>query len=207
MPKKETFCMIRKTIDLVISDKQIQTLKEQNKRVIDHLEQHARLNPQILEKLKDEMTDVINGNSEFSGLLRNLKGDHHEIALMHRDNEILNLPWAMAVDAHSGSSLEAIQELYLVKAAPGRYEDRDYTQKIAPPLKILVMISSPEDIDHKDRLSYEDEEFLILEAFQPLLESGLVKIDFTDDGSLEALKRKIERNRYHILHSFATLFI
>ncbi len=72
--------------------------------------------------------------------------------------------------------------------------------KAGPPLKVLVMISSPEDSEWKSVLSYDKEEYSILEAFQPLLQAGLVEIDFTEDGSLEALTAKLKKNKYHVLH-------
>ncbi|MBF0521190.1 MAG: CHAT domain-containing protein, partial [Nitrospirae bacterium] len=78
----------------------------------------------------------------------------------------------------------------------------DFTPQVAAPLKILIMISSPTDLKLEQRLSYEDEEYSILKAFEPLLKTGHVQIDYTDDGSLEALESKLKNkdNKYHILH-------
>ncbi|MCP4131213.1 MAG: tetratricopeptide repeat protein, partial [bacterium] len=62
------------------------------------------------------------------------------------------------------------------------------------------MISSPKGITTTGRLKYEEEERDILRSFEPLFKSGEVQIDFTDNGSLDALKRKVRLNNYHILH-------
>jgi hypothetical protein len=102
--------------------------------------------------------------------------------MLHPDNEILNLPWTMAVDSISNQQIGAIQRLYLTKGLPGCTEVRE-ALKTPPPLKILIMISSPEDAGWRSQLSYEDEELEILKAFQPLMQTGEVEIDFTDDGS------------------------
>ncbi|MCB0579552.1 MAG: hypothetical protein KDD10_09630 [Phaeodactylibacter sp.] len=60
------------------------------------------------------------------------------------------------------------------------------------------MIASPED--DSARLSYEAEEDQVIRAFQPLYEHGQVQIDFTEDGALPGLKRKLRENHYHILY-------
>jgi len=62
------------------------------------------------------------------------------------------------------------------------------------------MIASPKDVSTRGRLNFENEERQIIQAFEPLFKSGAVQIDFTDDGSLDALRRKVEQNDYHILH-------
>lgn len=62
------------------------------------------------------------------------------------------------------------------------------------------MISAPLDTSHKERLSHEQEELLVLEAFSELIQTGRVEIDFTDNGTLQALEEKLRRNHYHILH-------
>ncbi len=120
---------------------------------------------------------------------------------MHHDNEILNLPWSMAVENKSNKQLGNIERLYLTKSIPGCFEGKDLDfPKASAPLKILIMISSPEDMEWKHRLSYEEEEHAILKAFEPLMHKGTVEVDFTEDGSLEALERKLKTNKYHILH-------
>ena len=112
------------------------------------------------------------------------------LALQHPDTRILNLPWEMA--------LEGQGRLYLSKNtfAPGAA----YAPENPLPLKILVMVSSPEDSSVRSRLSFEEEELAILRACGNLFETGQVQIDFTEDGSLHNLRQKLKDNHYHILH-------
>ncbi|MBF0617596.1 MAG: CHAT domain-containing protein [Nitrospirae bacterium] len=124
------------------------------------------------------------------------------LRLIDDDNEIMNLPWPLAEESDTDTRLGDIETLHLLKT-PITISDKNcanFTPHVAAPLKILIMISSPLDLNYKSRLVHEDEEFQILKAFEPLLKTGHVQIDYTDDGSLDALKAKIETNQYHILH-------
>ncbi len=195
--------MIFREIALDIADEQIRNLKELNSKIVKFLEDRFSLKIKIIDELRQELTKVIEEQKELIEILEkvNKSGDYYDVLLTHADNEILNLPWRMAEDPVSGKSLGSIQQLLLSKCPADYFRKAgDESEPLAPPLKILIMISSPEDSDYKSRLSYEKEEFMILKSVLPLMQSGLVQIDFTDDGSLDALKRKIKRNRYHILH-------
>jgi tetratricopeptide (TPR) repeat protein len=155
------------------------------------------------------LTRLVKKNKAWQELLRRLhdSGDRVCLHLLHTDNTILNLPWSIAIDDISGGPIGQIKRLVLARGVAGRYRDSaEETQKAAPPLKILIMTAAPEnpgDPRHQDwqrRLSYEDEERAILEAFEPLMSQGLVEVDFTASGSLQALEEKIKANKYHILH-------
>ena len=107
----------------------------------------------------------------------------------------------MAIDPFSQRPLGLLDRLYLVQGAP-LDQVPVYQPQLAAPLKILVMVASPEDSSYKRRLSFEEEERQILLALDAIQtqQSIDVQIDFTEDGSLEALKRKLEQDPYHILH-------
>ena len=68
------------------------------------------------------------------------------------------------------------------------------------PLRILIMISSPEDSSYNAILNYENEEIAILKSFEQLLQSGDVEIHFTNNGSLFELREKVQNNKYSIFH-------
>ncbi len=195
--------MIFKQIPLRISDGQTKKLIALNEKILKHLEEGHGVRVSVLNDLEVELSKVLQTQSSLIKILEKIKssGDYFDILLSHQNNKILNLPWTLAKDPISGESLGNIQQLLLSKCPPKSFKkSKDVLPPLAPPLKILIMISSPEDADHKNRLSFEEEEFEILKAFQPLLESGLVQIDFTDDASLETLTHKIKANKYHILH-------
>ncbi|MCH9006568.1 CHAT domain-containing protein, partial [candidate division KSB1 bacterium] len=195
--------MIWKSIQLQLSKSQISSLKAHNAKIIEHLEERQPLSSKVLDALRAELTTIVNGNADFTEVLTkiNSSGEHYVVRLVHEDNEILNLPWTLAEDAAFEQPLAALQQLSLCKCPPNYLKSDDQRMAAtAPPLKILLMISSPEDSDWQHRLSYEYEEAQILRAFEPLLKTGQIEVDYTDDGSLEALERKLKTNRYHILH-------
>jgi hypothetical protein len=195
--------IIHKKLDIQLGEAQIKQLKSHYRQVIRHLEEGFPLKMKVLEELKNALSAIVNESPQWQEVLKALYDidNHYCIRLVHHDNEILNLPWSMAVDNKSHKQLGNIERLYLTKSIPGGFEEKftDFLKAPAP-LKILVMISSPEDSEWKHRLSYEEEEHAILKAFEPLMQEGGVEVDFTEDGSLEALERKLRANKYHILH-------
>jgi tetratricopeptide (TPR) repeat protein len=197
--------MIWTPIPLELTPEQVTSLKDHNTRLLNYLEKGFPLKGSVLEALEQEMTEIVNQTEALVEVLKKIdnSGDHFVVQLEHPDNEILNLPWTMASDNRSQRKLGSIGQLYLTKVIPQLYDPDPSTIQhlIFPaPLKVLIMISSPEDTPYEKRLSYEEEEFLILKAFEPLMSSGDVEIDFTDDGSLQTLERKLKRNRYHVVH-------
>jgi tetratricopeptide (TPR) repeat protein len=192
-------------IPLELSQETIQELKEQFALVVQAIESNQSVRYNEIKPLCDLMSQVIQEQSAFMDVLSNqLKtGEFFAIHLQHHDPEILNLPWCMAKDPISGTRIEDISQIYLIN---NLLNDQgiafpDTPIDLAPlPLRILVMVSSPKDATYKNRLNYEGEEMAILHAFEPLLQSGAVEIHFTNNGSLEELKRKVEHNKYHLLH-------
>jgi tetratricopeptide (TPR) repeat protein len=194
--------MIFKKIWLDIPTKTIKSLKESFGRVISFLEKGGTLNLQVLEEVQQGLSAVIAGNKQIRELLeRAAKGsDFFHLNLCHQDAEVLNLPWGIALDPVSGRFLSEVPQVFISKNVLTKDKEPHLTKPAGGPLKILVMISSPKDVALEERLYYEEEERQILRAFEPLFQAGEVQVDFTDDGSLEALRRKVELNDYHILH-------
>ena len=192
------------SIEPIIQTGQLQALEEQNALFLQQLEHHLPILASQMASLTDLMTQVVEQTPAWHQVLKDLEesGNHHILRLIHESNTILNLPWGLARNPQTQQTLGTQRRLVLTKC-PARFaSDGRLALEIisAPPLKILIQISSPDDSDYQNRLAYEEEEFLILEALAPLMESAQVEIDFTDDGSLEALKEKLEANLYHILH-------
>jgi tetratricopeptide (TPR) repeat protein len=179
-------------IEPKLTGKQIDALKSHYSDVLAHLDRRQPLSLKVLEGLKKELETVVDTNTQWQEALDRHKqsGDHHCLHVLHQDNDIRNLPWSMV--------LGEFDHLYLARGLP-RKAKREETPEatLAPPLKILIMTASPQS---QDRLDYEHEELEILKAFEPLLSSGLVEVDFTEDGSLDTLKEKLRYNKYHILH-------
>ncbi|MGD2092437.1 MAG: tetratricopeptide repeat protein [Candidatus Aminicenantes bacterium] len=189
-----------KKIWLDIPNKKLKSLKASFKRVIAFLEKGGTLNLQVLEGLQQGLSAVIAKNKPIREVLeRAAKGsDFFHLNLCHRDAEVLNLPWGIALDPVSGRFLSEVPQVFISKNV--LTEGPHLPEPAGGPLKILVMISSPKDVALAGRLYYEEEERRILRAFEPLFQAGEVQVDFTDNGSLQALRSKVEVNDYHILH-------
>ncbi|MEM0994653.1 MAG: CHAT domain-containing protein, partial [Bacteroidota bacterium] len=155
------------------------------------LQKMERQLPVSLPPLQKALLEVLSKHQQWQEIEAFPSTQHHAIHLRHEDSSMLNLPWQLA--------LEGKGYRYLSKGLPNSNEVC-YEAHIPLPLKILVMIASPENASIESRLSYEEEEARIIEAFEPLFEQGNVEVDFTDDGSLESLEAKLQRNHYHILH-------
>ncbi len=141
------------------------------------------------EAIKQQLSSILHAQPAWTACMAD-PYVQRVLALQHPDSRILNLPWELA--------LEGRERLYLSKntLAPGS----NYVPDNPLPLKILVMVSSPEDSPVRRRLSFEEEELAILRACGNLFETGQVQIDFTEDGSLHNLRQNLKDNHYHILH-------
>jgi tetratricopeptide (TPR) repeat protein len=141
------------------------------------------------EALKQQLSNILHAQPEWAACIAD-SYTQRVLALQHPDSRILNLPWEMALTGH--------ERLYLSKNTKAL--GAAYVAENPLPLKILVMVSSPEDSSVRSRLSFEEEELAILRACRNLFETGQVQIDFTEDGSLHNLRQKLKDNHYHILH-------
>ena len=180
-------------LDLNLTAEQSAQLKTLYAGLLKELEGgRHRLTPELFDGLRAAMRECLLQQPGFQEVWKQAETTHHVVHLRHGDNELLNLPWRLAVEDRP--------YLHLLKGLPDGNSTEIFQPKIPLPLKILVMISSPEDLSESERLSYEEEESLVISAFEPLFAHGQVEIDFTDDGSLESLQDKLRQNAYHILH-------
>jgi tetratricopeptide (TPR) repeat protein/CHAT domain-containing protein len=180
---------ISHNITLNISSQQQEHLTNHYEHLLLKLENGRPLTPQLLDNLRQAMREVLEAQTQLPEILEAARTQHQLVQLTHEDNTLLNLPWRLAV--------EDAPNFFLTKGLPTARQNEQALQNPLP-LKVLVMISAPEDTD--SRLSYEEEEDRIIQAFGPLYEHGQVQLDFTEDGSLQSLRRKLKENHYHILH-------
>ena len=68
------------------------------------------------------------------------------------------------------------------------------------PLRVLLFTSLPEDVDpEKARLDIESEQAHVLEALDPWIKKGLVKLTAPDDGRFSALCRLLREEAFHLV--------
>jgi hypothetical protein len=66
------------------------------------------------------------------------------------------------------------------------------------PLRLLLFIASPEDLDpERSRLDFEREEELLFTAMDRPLARGEVEIEVAEDGVFATLLARLEEQRYH----------
>lgn len=171
--KRGSIPVITTCIEPVVESEQLKNLKDWNTQNLRQLENHLPVDRKLLGNVTDELGKIIQRTPQWMDVLQQIHntGDYHMVQLVHEDNDLLNLPWGLAQDPISSQALGTIRRLALTKCVKHLVSDEPGTPTdgLAPPLKILVMISSPEDAEYDKRLSYEDEEFLILQAFSPLM--------------------------------------
>jgi len=109
--------------------------------------------------------------------------------------ELASLPWEFLYDKRTHRFLSLSIRTVLV-----RYIETPYTAQpllVQPPLRLLVVISSP--INYPD-LDVEREKRRILQALGPREEQGILSIEFLENATLPALQNRLRESEYHILH-------
>ncbi len=109
--------------------------------------------------------------------------------------ELADLPWEYLYNPALNRFLVLSAETPLV-----RYLDlpeRIQPLAVRPPLRVLVMISSPSD---HPPLDVEQEWEKLKEALGDLEQRGLVALERLREATLTALQRRLRRGAYHIFH-------
>ncbi|HEY4721211.1 MAG TPA: CHAT domain-containing protein, partial [Anaerolineae bacterium] len=103
------------------------------------------------------------------------------------------LPWEYL---HDGTDFLCLTGKLLVHRLPEGLGKLSPVEA-APPLRILVVIASPDD---QAELDVERELGVMQDALDDVRRDGLVQIDLLDDATLPALHDALRRQRYHIVH-------
>jgi hypothetical protein len=114
--------------------------------------------------------------------------------------ELADLPWEYLYNESLNRFLTLSEETPLV-----RYLDQPEPVTpiaVTPPLRVLVMISSPNDLAEKDlaELDVEGEWAKLRESLSDLEQRGLVSLEKLEKPTLPSLLRQLRRGKYHIFH-------
>src|SRR5215211_1979760 len=107
--------------------------------------------------------------------------------------ELLQVPWEYMYDHPSFLSISTWTPIvrYLDLPKPRR------PLQVALPIRILAMVSSPNDAEVIDaRL----ERAKLEGALAPLIDIGAITVDWLDEASLRALQRRLRKADYHVFH-------
>lgn len=109
--------------------------------------------------------------------------------------ELVDLPWEFLYNSSLNRFLALSNTTPLV-----RYIELPETPrplKISPPLRVLVMISSPSDYEPLD---VEREWQKLNDAVRDLSARNMISLERLDVATLGALRRKLRQGQYHVLH-------
>ncbi len=109
--------------------------------------------------------------------------------------ELADLPWEYLYNPALSRFLALSTETPLVRYLDLPERIRPLT--VHPPLKVLVVISSPSDYPP---LEMEREWEKLREALGDLVQRGLVALERLEDATLMTLQRRLRRGEYHIFH-------
>ncbi|MCP4119422.1 MAG: tetratricopeptide repeat protein, partial [Desulfobacteraceae bacterium] len=121
------------------------------------------------------------------------------VRLIIKGREFQHLPWELIYNDHPEIGFAALHPWCTVsRRVKGSGKKTPATTQ--GPLRILLFISSPDDLDpEKSRLDYEKEVELLFAALDEPYFAGKIDIDVAVDGCLNTLVRQLESTRYHAL--------
>ncbi|MGH7490975.1 MAG: CHAT domain-containing protein [bacterium] len=127
-------------------------------------------------------------------------GTHVRLQILAAQANLQALPWELAFHADPRLCFLSRNANFTLLR---RWQLPEQTAPAATslPLRLLLFISSPEDLDpEQSRLDFETEQNFLFEQLDDALCRGWVKIDVAEDGTLETLQKWLEQNEYHAVH-------
>jgi len=125
------------------------------------------------------------------------ESDHVNIILNMKDPSLNVVPWELSYDPEYKIYLGANPQCSLLR------RDQKSTQQfntIDYPLKVLVIISSPLDLDERGEYQPDpDEIFKLMNPVKLLENKGMVQLDFLERASVDRIQDKLKEG-YDILH-------
>ncbi len=134
-----------------------------------------------------ELETFLDENKAYQNQVRLTISLHPEAAALWR------LPWEYL---HNGDEFLCLSGRILLNRMPGELK-RIETAISSPPLRILVVVASPDD---QKELDVERELAVFQEALDPAIQTGKLQLDVLDDATLPSLQQAFLRGRYHVLH-------
>ncbi len=125
------------------------------------------------------------------------RSDHVTIILNTKDFEIIKLPWELCYDPDYHLFLGADPRCSFVR--------RDEKSETSPPsvnypLKVLIIVSSPMDLDEKGQYQPDPDEIMkLMEPVQELAEKGMLTIDLLERASVDRIQDRLKEG-YHVVH-------
>jgi hypothetical protein len=111
--------------------------------------------------------------------------------------ELAELPWEFLYDRSRNRFVCLADRTPLVRFL--EVPDPPRPLRVSPPLRVLVMISSPRDASFAE-LDVEQEWAKLHGVLSGLEQAGLVQLERLETASLAALRQRLRRDDWHVLH-------
>jgi CHAT domain/Subtilase family len=187
--------------------------------LIDHVYDYADsvhfAEPVPLPELVPVLQEMVFGDGEILELFHATRGSAADrgrqlLVRILASPHLAMLPWellpdpARARDQRGGRYLALAPDAHVARLARGRTYPTP-TRTLEPPLNLLVTLSSPAGEDATgESLAFDIFEVKqsLREELRPLVEAGLLQVDFEERPTMENLRRRVgsRRGGYHLFH-------
>ncbi|KYK35208.1 MAG: hypothetical protein AYK19_10965 [Theionarchaea archaeon DG-70-1] len=148
-----------------------------------------KLGVQLFQLLFSDIRDLFHKCLDQSG--------HVDIILTMEDPSLNELPWELSYDKERDLFLGADSRCSLVRKDQ---KSEEIYGTIDYPLKVLVIISSPMDLDEKGHYQPDPDEIeKLMEPVKTLEDKGMVQVDFLERASIRCIQDTLKEG-YHIVH-------
>jgi len=125
------------------------------------------------------------------------RGQEQPLRLEVCGGDYQHLPWEMLFHGDERLGFLSRHPWCVLSRRPQGHKPR-VAKVRARPLRVLLFVASPEDLDPaKGRLDYEREEELLFGALDGSLRCGEVALDVAEDGLLSTLVTRLSQAKYH----------
>jgi formylglycine-generating enzyme required for sulfatase activity len=135
--------------------------------------------------------------SVYRGSLGQVRGQNKglRVRLRFEPPELGVLPWEYLFDPEEDRFLAVSSETPVVRYVPMRSATRPTA--VTPPLRVLVVISNPSDVDPLD---VDQERDIIEEALRERVDQGLVELRLLERGVVAEMTQAMRDFRPHVFH-------
>ena len=171
---------------------------------LDHQLDHPSGQPQpmaqsgLLEQLGSALWDASGLEADtLRTALDEASADQQPLRLLIQGEQEQRLPWELLYHPHPELGFVAQHPWCGITRRLRPVPPRP-PQQTARPLRLLLCVASPEDLDaERSRLDFEREEELLFTALDRPLAQGSVDINVTPDGCVETLLEHLQQQTYH----------
>jgi CHAT domain len=132
---------------------------------------------------------------ELSRREAQIQGKGLRLKLRLTDPQLAVLPWEFLFDKDQGEFVALSSNTPIVRTIDLPRVVQPL--RIAPPLKVLGMVASPDD---QAPLNVEREKQRVERAIEPLRERGAVEITWLETGTWQELQRMMRKGPWHVFH-------